>query len=43
MPSLGIHYHVPLDGLTLWLVLLTTFVMPIATYASFGSIHMRRS
>jgi NADH-quinone oxidoreductase subunit M len=39
--SLGIHYHVALDGITLWLVLLTTFIVPIATYVSFGSISTR--
>jgi NADH-quinone oxidoreductase subunit M len=39
--ALGIHYRVALDGITLWLVLLTTFAMPIATYVSFGSIETR--
>jgi NADH-quinone oxidoreductase subunit M len=39
--SLGVHYHVALDGVSLWLVLLTTFIMPIATYVSFGSIETR--
>ncbi len=37
----GIHYHVAIDGITLWLVLLTTFIMPIAAYVSFGSITHR--
>jgi NADH-quinone oxidoreductase subunit M len=41
LPALGIHYHVAIDGITLWLVMLTVFVTPIATYASFGSIHTR--
>jgi NADH-quinone oxidoreductase subunit M len=41
MPRFGIHYHVALDGISLWLILLTVFIVPIATYASFGSIHMR--
>ncbi|MDI1475671.1 NADH-quinone oxidoreductase subunit M [Polyangium sp. y55x31] len=41
MPSLGIRYHVAIDGISLWLVLLTTFVTPIAAYASFGSIKTR--
>ena len=41
IPSLGIRYHVALDGISLWLVLLTTFVTPIAAYASFGSIKTR--
>jgi len=37
----GIHYHVAIDGISLWLVLLTVFIVPIAAYASFGSIHTR--
>jgi NADH-quinone oxidoreductase subunit M len=41
MPSIGVRYHVALDGISLWLVLLTTFVTPIAVYASFGSIKTR--
>src|SRR5580700_10579301 len=41
MPAFGIHYHVAVDGVTLWLVLLTTFITPIATFASFGSISTR--
>jgi NADH-quinone oxidoreductase subunit M len=41
MEKLGIHYHVALDGISLWLVILTSFTMPIATYVSFGSIHTR--
>jgi NADH:ubiquinone oxidoreductase subunit 4 (subunit M) len=28
-PSLGIHFHLGIDGISLWLVLLTTFLMPI--------------
>jgi NADH-quinone oxidoreductase subunit M len=41
IPALGIRYHVAIDGISLWLVLLTTFVTPIAVYASFGSIKTR--
>jgi len=41
IPAFGIHYHLAIDGVTLWLVLLTTFITPIATYASFGSIETR--
>ena len=41
IPSLGIRYHVAIDGISLWLVLLTTFITPIAVYASFGSIKTR--
>jgi NADH-quinone oxidoreductase subunit M len=41
MPTLGIRYHVAIDGISLWLVLLTTLITPIAAYASFGSINSR--
>jgi NADH-quinone oxidoreductase subunit M len=41
MPMLGIRWHVAVDGISLWLVLLTTFTTPIAVYASFGSIKTR--
>ena len=37
----GIHWHVALDGISLWLVVLTLFSTPIAAYASFGSINTR--
>jgi NADH-quinone oxidoreductase subunit M len=41
IPRFGIRYHVAIDGISLWLVILTVFIMPIAAYASFGSIHTR--
>jgi NADH-quinone oxidoreductase subunit M len=41
LPSFGIHYHVAVDGISLWLVVLTTLIAPIATYASFGPIEKR--
>jgi NADH-quinone oxidoreductase subunit M len=37
----GIHYHVAIDGISLWLVILTTFTVPIAAYVSFGSVDKR--
>ena len=37
----GIHYHVALDGISLWLVVLTVVIVPIAAYASFGSVSTR--
>ena len=37
----GIHYHVALDGISLWLVILTVLIVPIAAWASFGSITTR--
>jgi NADH-quinone oxidoreductase subunit M len=41
LPSLGIRYHVAVDGLSLWLVLLTTLTTPLAAYVSFGSLGRR--
>jgi NADH-quinone oxidoreductase subunit M len=41
LPAFGIRYHVAIDGISLWLVLLTTFITPIAAYASFGPIEKR--
>ncbi len=41
MPRFGIHYHLAVDGISLWLVVLTAFIVPIATYASFGTIQTR--
>jgi len=37
--NLGISYHVGLDGISLFLVLLTTFIMPITILSSWHSIH----
>lgn len=37
----GIHYHVAIDGISLWLVMLTVFIVPIAAYVSFGSVNTR--
>ena len=34
----GISYHLGIDGISLWLVLLTTFLMPITILASWNSI-----
>jgi proton-translocating NADH-quinone oxidoreductase chain M len=41
IPSLGIRYHVAVDGISLWLILLTTFITPIAIFAALGSIKDR--
>jgi NADH-quinone oxidoreductase subunit M len=41
LPRFGIHYHVAIDGISLWLVLLTVFITPIAAWASFGPIEKR--
>ena len=39
--DLGIKYHVGIDGLSLWLVLLTTLLVPLALISSWNSIHYR--
>ncbi len=36
-----IHYHVGIDGLSLWLIVLSTFLTPIAILISWRSIHHR--
>ncbi len=41
IPAIGVRYHVAIDGISLWLVLLTTFITPIAAYSAFGSIQTR--
>jgi NADH-quinone oxidoreductase subunit M len=41
LPRFGIRYHMAVDGLSLWLVLLTAFITPIAAYASFGPVQSR--
>jgi NADH-quinone oxidoreductase subunit M len=41
LPSFGIRYHVAIDGVSLWLILLTTLSSPLALYVSFGSIQKR--
>ncbi len=37
--GLGISYHLGIDGISLWLVLLTTFLMPICVLAAWNSIE----
>jgi NADH-quinone oxidoreductase subunit M len=39
--NLGVNYHVAVDGLSLWLVVLTTFLVPVALISSWNSIHHR--
>jgi NADH-quinone oxidoreductase subunit M len=41
LPSFGIRYHVAVDGVSFWLVLLSTLSSPLALYVSFGSIQKR--
>src|SRR5512132_198493 len=41
MPSFGISYHLGVDGISLLLVLLTTFLMPLTLLASWHSVERR--
>ena len=41
LPDFGISYHVGIDGITLWLVLLTTFLTPIALLCSWEAVDQR--
>ena len=41
LPAYGISYHLGVDGLSLWLVILTTFLTPISLLASWSSIETR--
>jgi NADH-quinone oxidoreductase subunit M len=37
----NIHYHMGVDGISLWLVVLTTFLTPLCVLISWHSIHER--
>lgn len=39
--AINTNYHVGVDGLSLWLVLLTTFIMPIAVLSAWHSVEKR--
>ena len=39
--NLGVRYHVAVDGLSIWLVLLTTLLVPLALLSSWRSIRYR--
>src|SRR5438046_4648822 len=41
MPSLGIGYHLGIDGISLLLVLLTTFLMPLTLLSAWHAIESR--
>ena len=40
--AISARYHVGVDGISLWLVLLTTLLMPIAVLSSWTAIHKRQ-
>jgi NADH-quinone oxidoreductase subunit M len=37
----NIHYHMGVDGLSMWLVVLTTFLLPLCVLVSWHSVHER--
>jgi NADH-quinone oxidoreductase subunit M len=39
--SPNIHYHMGIDGISLWLVVLTTFLTPLCVLISWHSVHDR--
>jgi len=39
--GLGIQYHLGIDGISLWLVILTTFLFPLAILSSWSAIGTR--
>lgn len=41
--AIGTNYHVGVDGLSLWLVILSTFIMPIAILSSWNSVEKRHA
>ena len=41
LPELGLRYHLGVDGISLFLVLLTTFLMPISVFFSNKYVHDR--
>jgi len=41
--SINTNYHVGVDGLSIWLVLLTTFIMPIAVISAWNAVEKYRT
>jgi len=39
--SFGVHYHVGVDGFSLWIVLLTTLLTPLCIWGAWNSIEKR--
>ena len=39
--AINTNYHIGVDGLSLWLVVLTTFIMPIAVLSTWDSVEKR--
>ena len=41
--TINTNYHVGVDGLSLWLVILTTFIMPISVLSAWNAIKKRQT
>ena len=41
IPTPNIHYHMGVDGVSMWLVVLTTFLTPLCVLISWQSVHER--
>jgi NADH-quinone oxidoreductase subunit M len=41
IPTPNIHYHMGIDGISMWLLVLTTFLTPLCVLISWKSIHER--
>jgi NADH-quinone oxidoreductase subunit M len=41
IPGLGINYSLGVDGISIWLILLTTFLMPIVVLGAFTAVEDR--
>lgn len=39
--AINTNYHVGVDGLSIWLVILTTFIMPIAVISAWNAVEKR--
>lgn len=43
LSSVGANYHIGVDGISFWLVILTTFIMPIAILSSWHAVEKRHA
>lgn len=43
LPQMGLSFHLGIDGISLWLVLLTTFITPLALLLGWNEIKNRES
>jgi NADH-quinone oxidoreductase subunit M len=41
--AINTNYHIGVDGLSFWLVILTTFIMPIAVLSTWHAVEKRRT